>query len=170
MAFYIRYYEDEVLLQKAEEIVPFLQNINKLTPEELAIVAKHINKLRSGTNRIYLDSAKKRYLLAIGTAQTSIEAFQKNAKKQPEAANANPTKSNAPVASAPAEGWMHYFMYFSLNEDEQSQSFIFKAKIRNSNTAQAYEQMSKYLKEKYGDRCVVPAFSEDTLWCEEIPD
>ena len=174
MAFYIRYYEDEVLVQKSEEILPYLQSINKLTPEELSIIDKRIVGLRSGTNRIYLDAAKKRYLLVIGTAQTTIEEFQKKAK-----AGARPQSGvKAEVPEEPANqaepqkaesnDWAYYYLQFTIVEDEQPQLFTFKAKIRNASMQSAYQQMSEYLKGKHGDSCLIPEFSENIIWSEPI--
>lgn len=169
MAFYIRYYENEVLLQKSEEIIPYLQSINKLTPEELDIIDKRIGKLRSGTNRIYLDAAKKRYLLAIGTAQTSIEEFQKNSKvsRQQSAAEQPAAPAVASPKSEPEQGeWKIYYLDFTLIENEQPVPYTFKAKIRNASLESAYEQMKDYLLKKHGDTCLVPELSEDAIWCE----
>ncbi len=169
MAFYIRYYENEVLLQKSEEILPYLQSINKLTPEELDIIDKRIGKLRSGTNRIYLDAAKKRYLLAIGTTQTSIEEFQKNSKmarQQNTAEQAAEPAAETPAAEPVQGEWKIYYLDFALIENEQPVPYTFKAKIRNASLESAYNQMKAYLMEKHGDTCLVPELSEDAIWCE----
>lgn len=169
MAFYIRYYEDEVLLQKAEEIVPFLKSINKMTPEELDIVDKRISSLRSGTNRIYLDASKRRYLLAIGTAATTIEEFQKKSKTaRTQKAPAVEETPAEPVKEEKDMEWKYYFLNFTLFQDENPQSFTFKAKIRNATLREAYDRMSAYLKEKHGEGCLVPEYSENAIRKEEI--
>lgn len=172
MAFYIRYYENEVLLQKSEEILPYLQSINKLTPEELDIIDKRIGKLRSGTNRIYLDAAKKRYLLAIGTTQTSIEDFQKNSKvARQQSGTEQPAAPAAPAAETDKaepvkDGWKIYHLDFTLIENEQPVPYTFKAKLKNASLESAYNRMKDYLLEKHGGTCLVPEISEDAIWCE----
>ena len=149
----------------------------------IMVIESQVSKLRSGTNRIYLDASKKRYLLVIGTTQTSIEVFQRNAKARQQAtasaaapsasASSNDTSANKAEkdVSKPVEEesvWQYYNLYFTLLEDEQAQSFIFKAMLRNASSNDAYSLMSEYLMKKYGDKCVIPDFSSEVIWSESI--
>ena len=81
MAFYVRYFDAEALLPKEEDIIPFIASLNMLSPKEMNVLGSYMGKLKSGTNRIFLDKSKKKYILAIGTDKTDIADFQKNAKK-----------------------------------------------------------------------------------------
>lgn len=154
MAFYIRYYENETLLSEAEEIEPYLVSLNCLSPKELEIVHKKLDTLRSGTNRIYLDGAKKKYLLVIGTNQTNIEDFHKNSKSvQPEV--------------DPYDAWNIYYLDYMIQDQEECIPCCFKAKIRHCELEEAYTVMADFLKEKYVDaELIIPPFSSEVIRVE----
>lgn len=185
MAFYIRYYEDEVLVPKAEDILPFLESLGKLTDDELTLIKNNVQQLKAGTNRVYLNSNKTRYLLVIGTAQTSLDDFRNKSKIRNKQQDAKPAAEQAP-APAPAatdatptvelsdkpatdttdDEWNVFVLSFSKMVNDKMQPFQFRARVRKATLQSAYQRMSEYLQEKYGPNCEVPALAPDTCWME----
>lgn len=173
MAFYVRFFNSEILLQKEQEILPYVTSLNMLSPRELDIVASYIGKLKSGTNRIYLDKNKKKYLLAIGTDKTDIREFQKNTKKEAKpAVNAVKPKVTYSIKSVPVpvdvnkiyEGWKVYAVdYQRIEESGTLSPYTFRAKIKDVNLLQAYEKLTMFLKDKHGDKCNLPEFYPELI-------
>lgn len=171
MAFYVRYFDSEILLPKEEEILPYVASLNMLSPKELDTVASYIGKLKNGTNRIYLDKNKKKYILAIGTDKNDIREFQKNTKKEARpVAKPSKQKPAQPKPSAPAvnpnkvlEGWMIYSIDYQKIEEGTVLPYTFRAKIKDVNLLQAYEKISMFLKDKHGENCSIPQFYPELL-------
>lgn len=171
MAFYVRYFNAEALLQKESDIVPFMAEHNLLSPRELEVLKSYIGKLKGGTNRIFLD--KKKYILAIGTDKTDITEFQKNARKE-----ARPAPKPKKVITKPAgisvkeplKGWYLFSMEYSRIVGSANTSYTFKAKIKDACLLSAYDQMADYLAKKHGDNCVIPEFSQNLLKYEQVAE
>ena len=190
MAFYVRFFNEEALLSNEEEIIPYLDSLNMLSQKEMETVQAYLNKLKSGTNRIFLDQKKKKYILAIGTDKTDIAEFQKNAKKEARPNHANQHKSSAdplpeskPMPEyAPEEpfgeidpdaiipGWMYYSLLYTLNTPEGDVPYTFKAKIKDVSLFQAYDQMCIFLDEKHGQDCFLPDFYPEVLQVEPVEE
>lgn len=171
MAFYVRYFDAEALLQKEAEIVPFIAGLNLLNQREMEVLRSYMGKLKTGTNRIFLDKSKKKYILAIGTDKTDIAEFQRNAKKE---ARVQPKKKadqkeKCPI-DQPLDGWFIYTMEYQRLEEGSVYPFTFKAKIKDACLLSAYDQMAQYLSDTHGENCVIPEFRPDLLAFEQVTE
>lgn len=173
MAFYVRYFDAEALLPKDEDIITFMSELNVLSQREMEILGSYMGKLKNGTNRIFLDKTKKRYILAIGTDKTDIAEFQKNAKQE-----ARPTPKNvrqeqkasqktAAAVENPNLGWFIYTLEYQRFEEGVYLPYKFKAKILDASLLSAYQQMADYLTNQHKE-CMIPDFYPGLLTVEPV--
>lgn len=174
MAFYIRYFDAEALLQNEEEIVPFIGGLNLLNPREMDVLKSYMGKLKGGTNRIFLDKTKKKYILAIGTDKTDISEFQKNAKK-----DARPQQKVVGLVRVDnlefpidrqIEGWAIFSMDYQRLEEGNAIPYTFKAKIKDACLLSAYDQMAAYLEDQHHEKCHIPEFRPNLLTFEVVKE
>ena len=176
MAFYVRYFDAEALLPKEEDIIPFISSLNMLSPKELNVVGSYIGKLKNGTNRIFLDKSKKKYILAIGTDKTDIADFQKNAKKEARPNNSKQVKPAVPEMEFGKdetrinEGWYVYSLDYQRFEEGAYSPYTFKAKIKDDSILDAYQQMSQYLQQKHQDASLIPDFRPSLVTIDPVND
>lgn len=173
MAFYVRYFDAEALLPKDEDIITFMSELNVLSQREMEILCSYMGKLKSGTNRIFLDRSKKRYILAIGTDKTDIAEFQKNAKQEARPAQKpakhEPKSSEKTVAAVdqPNLGWFIYSIEYQRFEEGVYLPYKFKAKILDASLLSAYQQMADYLTSQHKE-CMIPDFYPGLLTVEPV--
>ena len=176
MPFYVRYFDAEALLPKEEDIMPFIENLKMLNPKELNVLASYRGKLKSGTNRIFLDKSKKKYILAIGTDKTDISEFQKNARNG--ARPANPAPAEVPVneslplpdLDAINTGWFIYSLDYQLMVDGEYVPYTFKAKIKDVCLGEAYNMMADFVWQKHGEACIIPDLVPEVLGIQNVTD
>ena len=175
MAFYVRYFDAEALLPKEEDIIPFIASLNMLSPKEMNVLGSYMGKLKSGTNRIFLDKSKKKYILAIGTDKTDIADFQKNAKKEARPNNPRQVKpairENESVIDTAKlnEGWYLYSLDYQRFEEGIYLPYTFKAKIKDVSLEGAYKKMSQYLMQKHQDS-LIPDFRPSLVTSEPVTE
>lgn len=171
MKYYVRYFDDETMVDNLKEAMDFLSGLDGVEMDEACVeqLTSYFTTDQKGSKKIYMPN--HRSFLIIKTTVNTMEEFKANNQKNAEAGEERP--SGTKVLDAEQHGWYECKLSFQriVTNPETKKCFYYndtlEAKVMAESARDAHTQMVKHLRENpdVDERSQMPAAaSKNFVW------
>ena len=163
MKYYVRYFDDETMVDNLKEAMDFLSGLDGVEMDEACVeqLTSYFTTDQKGSKKIYMPN--HRSFLIIKTTVNTMEEFKANNQKNAETGEERP--SGAKALDAEQHGWYECKLSFQriVTNPETKKCFYYndtlEAKVMADSARDAHTQMVKHLRENpdVDERSQMPA-------------
>ena len=173
MKYYVRYFENETLVETMKEVVDFLSALPDVELDDSCIqqLTTYITTKERGSKKIFMPN--HRSFLVIKTTTATLEEFKANNQKNAEQNEERPASSRLSAIDAEQKGWYECKLSFQriVTNPDTKKCFYYndslEAKVVANSARDAHEQMVRYLQNnpEVDERSQMPApTSKNFTW------
>lgn len=172
MKYYVRYFDDETMVDNLKEAMDFLGSLPGVEMDDNCVeqLTSYFTTDQKGSKKIFMPN--HRSFLIIKTTVNTMEEFKANSQKNAEAGEEKPVTGPKSL-DVEQHGWYECKLSFQriVTNPETKKCFyyndVLEAKVQANCAREAHEQMVKYLRENpdVDERSQMPAAaSKNFVW------